>query len=44
MYGEGGTLVAWIRPDFVGDHGRGYLVQTCTLARQSGSAAAFLHH
>lgn len=44
MCGDGGAPVAWIRPDFVDDHGQGYLVQTCTLARQPGSAAAFLQH
>lgn len=42
--GEGQALVAWRRPDFVGDHGCGYLVQTCVLARQSGSATAFPQH
>lgn len=44
MCGEGEGLVAWRRPDFVGDRGCGYLVQTRALAWQSGSATAFLQH
>lgn len=44
MCGEGEAVVAWRPPDFMGDHGCDYLVQTCALARQSGSATAFLQH